>query len=141
MPRTANVQHAHCNEGKCPEQSKRNMPIGIKAKMPTTANVRRVHCKGGNALNIQHATCHANMHTTPTISHHRLAWLCCVHHYQILGHVVSVVLFFNKMSLNIISRNQRNKKCVVAHARCVSLATPKSVPNFSIPCPRTTCPY
>ena len=39
----------------------------------------------GNALNIQKATCHVNMHTTPTMSHHRLAWQGCVHQYQILG--------------------------------------------------------
>ena len=86
MPRTANVQHAHCKwrenaqnhqNAKCPLERKE------KCLQQQTSDVSIV--REGNALNIQKATCHVNMHTTPTMSHHRLAWQGCVHQYQILG--------------------------------------------------------
>ena len=127
-----NVQHAHCDEG--------NMPIAMKGKMPRTIKTQHAHRnEGKNAYNSEclerpNATCHgshANMHMTqlsPIIVWHGNAAFTNIRFW---GHVVSVVLFFNKMSLNMISRNQINKKCVVAHARCVSPATPKMFPIFS----------
>ena len=135
MPRTANVQDAHCDERKNAQNNQRNMPIGMKGKVPTTANVRRVHCKGGKCLerpkcNMPWQRSHANMHMTqlsPIIVWHGNAAFTNIRFW---GHVVSVVLFFNNMSLNMISRKQINKKCVVAHARCVSPATPKMFPIF-----------
>ena len=104
MPRTTKTQHACLNEkkrcpeqrmsnmptamkGKCPEQSKRNMPIGMKGKCVQQRMSDVSMVREENALNTLNATCHANMHTTPTISHHCLAWQCCVHRYQIFGAV------------------------------------------------------